>query len=224
MKTHSCARSTLFNSLVLIAAVVLLLIPQASPARAQNPAAADYDAVLDFSIISNPNGVWSYGWMSPLGSPLNLYTVTDTTTFPGLSAWLESGMMYAPPLVGHNDTNGVLCFLSFCVPPTYLHLHPGPNNEVSVVRWTAPTSGNFFVQGRVVGLDHGGPTSTGFNLVLNASNILFSASINSYKSPISFHHTLTMSAGDTLDCAVDFGNGNYNADSTGIQFKVTQVE
>ena len=55
--------------------------------------------------------------MLPLGSPLNLYTVTDSTTFSGLSAWLESGMeMYAPPLVGHNDTHSVICFLVFVSP------------------------------------------------------------------------------------------------------------
>jgi hypothetical protein len=226
MKTKSASRSTFFNPLLLIGLVVLLFFPQAGSAQVQRTVTADYDAVRDFSIISNPNGAWSYGWMSPLGSPLNLYTVTDTTTFNGLSGWLETGMMmYAPPLVGHNDTQQVLCFLSFCVPPTYLQLHPGPNNEVSVVRWTAPTSGSFLFQGRVVGLDHGGPTTTGFYVVLNSNNTLFSGNINVYKSPVSLHRTLAMSAGDTLDFAVDFGqNGNYNADSTGIQFKVTQVQ
>ena len=93
------------------------------------------------------------------------------------------------------------------------------------MRWTAPTSANFFIQGIVVGLDHDGPTSTTFYAVLNSNNTLFSANINGYKAPVSFHHVLTMSAGDTLDFAVDFGqNGNYYGDSTGIQFKVTQVE
>jgi len=222
MKPKSASRSAFFNPLALIG-IVLLLIPQAGSAQTQNPAAADYDAVRDFSIVSNPNGVWSYGWLSALGSPLNLYAVTDTTTFAGLSAWLESGMMYAPPLVGHNDTQSVICFLSFCVPPSYLQLHPGPNKEVSVVRWTAPTSGNFFLQGAVVGLDH--YSTTNLYLVLNSNNNLFSATIDGYKSPLFFHHVLTMSAGDTLDFAVEVGqDGTYFNDSTGIQFKVTQVQ
>ena len=222
MKTKSASRSTFFNPLALIGFVVLLLFPQAGSAQTQNPATADYDAVRDFSIISNPNGVWSYGWLSSRGSPLNLYAMTDTTTFSGLIAWLESGML-TPPLVAHNDTQNVVCFLSFCVPPAYLQLHPGPNKEVSVVRWTAPTSGKFFLQGAVEGLDL--YTTTNLYVVLNSEKLVFNPTIDSYKSPLFFHHVLTMSAGDTLDFAVDVGqDGTYFNDSTGIQFKVTQMQ
>ena len=97
MKTNSTSRSAFFHPRVLIGFIVLLLIPQAGSAQTQNPATADYDAVRDFSIISNPNGVWSYGWLSSLGSPLNLYTVTDTTSVTGMSAWLESGTIPPSP-------------------------------------------------------------------------------------------------------------------------------
>ena len=232
MKKQCASRSAFFNPRVLInlfktlamAIGVLLLIPQSGSAQTQNPATPDYDAVKDFSIISNPNGVWSYGWQSSLGSPLNLYAVTDTTSVSGMSAWLESGTYYAnPPFVAHNDTSNVICASTFCVPPSYLHLHPGPNNEVTVVRWTAPSSGRFCVQGAVAGLDRF-PGGTGFYEVLNSNRILFSATIDSYRSPLLFHHVLTVSAGDTVDFAVDFGqDGNYFNDSTGIQFKVTNV-
>lgn len=213
--------TVLFNSLLLGSAFVLLS-PQAGFALTRP--AADYDAVRDFSITSNPNGVWSYGWQSSLGSPLNLYTVTDSTTFPGLSAWLETGMtMYAPPFVGHNDTQGTVCYRAFCVPRGYLHIHPGANNELSVVRWTAPTSGTFFLQGAVRGLD--AITSTNFLAILNSERHLFGTTVTNFMSPVSFHRTLTVSAGDTIDFVVDFGNnGSYFNDSTGIQFKVTQTQ
>lgn len=214
--------TALFHPLLFGSAFVLLCPPAGV---AQTQPTADYDAVRDFSITSNPNGVWSYGWQSSLGSPLNLNTVTDTTTFRGLSAWLETGMtMYAPPFVGHNDTETALCYLSFCVPPGYLHLHPGANGELSVVRWTAPISGNFSLAGTVVGLDRV-PTTTNFYVVLNSNHYLFSIPVNSYGAPFRFHHVLTVSAGDTLDFAVDFGNNHtYYSDSTGIQFKLTQME
>jgi hypothetical protein len=213
--------TALFNPLLFSSAFVLLC-PQAG--LTQDIPTADYDAVRDFSITSNPKGVWSYGWLSSLGSPLNLYTVTDSTTFSGLSAWLETGMtMYAPPLVGHNDTQATLCYLSFCVPPAYLQLHPGVNGEVSVVRWTAPTSGTFSVQGAVRGLDL--ITSTNFYVILNSERRVFSAAISDRNPPIFFHHTLTVSAGDTVDFVVNFGhNGSYFNDSTGIQFKLTQMQ
>ena len=214
--------TALFNSLLFGGSALVLLCPQAIVGRTQPT--ADYDAVRDFSITSNPNGVWSYGWQSSLGSPLNFYTVTDSATFNGLSAWLETGMtMYAPPFVGHNDTDGTLCYLSFCVPPGYLHLHPGANDELSVVRWTAPTSGTFLLQGAARGLDF--YTSTNFLAILNSERHLFSATLTGKRNPpVFFHRTLTVSAGDTIDFVVNFGqNGSYFNDSTGIQFKLTQM-
>jgi hypothetical protein len=213
--------TALCNSL-LFGSVFVLRCPGAGFAQTQPT--ADYDAVRDFSITSNPNGVWSYGWLSSLGPPLNLYTVTDSTTFSGLSAWLATGMsMYAPPLVGHNDTDATLCYLSFCVPPGYLHLHPGVNNELSVVRWTAPISGTFFLQGAVRGLD--AITTTRFLAVLNSEGHLFSATVTGQNPPVFFHRTLTVSAGDTIDFLVTFGqNHSYFNDSTGIQFKLTKVQ
>jgi hypothetical protein len=229
MKTPSASRSAFFNPRFLIdllrtlamAIGVLLLIPQAGSAQTQNPATPDYDAVRDFSIISNPNGVWSYGWQSCLGSSLNLYTMTDTTTFPGMSAWLVFGG-FVQPLVAHNDTSHTNCFATVCVPPTYLDVHPG-FDQVSVVRWTAPSSGRFAVQGAVAGLDFQYPTTTTFYEMLNSHRILFTATIDSYESPVFFQDVLTVSAGDTVDFAVDFGqDGNDTGDSTGIQFKVTQ--
>jgi hypothetical protein len=231
MKTECTSRSAFFNPRVLIdllrtlamAIGVLLLIPQAGSAQTQDPTTPDYDAVRDFSIISNPNGVWSYGWMSPLGSSLNLYTLTDTTTVSGISFWFAFGAT-DPPLVAHNDTSNVICARTWCVPPTYLLVHPGFNNEVTVVRWTAPSSGRFRVQGAVEGLDYQYPTTTTFYEVLNSNRILFRAPIDSYKSPFLFQNVLPVSAGDTVDFAVDFGeDGNWTGDSTGIQFKVTNV-
>ena len=45
-----------------------------------------YDAAKDFSVASNPNGVWSYGYETSLGSNLQLYDVGPDTIdgIPGL--------------------------------------------------------------------------------------------------------------------------------------------
>jgi hypothetical protein len=205
---------------------LLLVCASAGLAQTHEPA-AEYDAVRDFSITSNPNGVWSYGWEASLGSALNLYTVTDVTSVPGISAWLAQGtFLRNPPLVAHNDRTSVICPPStFCVPPEYLDLHPGINNEVSVVRWTAPTNGNFKIEGAAVGLDQTTTTTTLY-VLLNSGSALFTIPIDNYRSPLFFRFpcALAMSAGDTLDFAVDFGaDGDYYYDSTGIQFKVTNV-
>lgn len=222
LKTKSTVWSAIFNLRVLVALFALLLFSQLGLGRAQTIPAADYDAVHDFSITSNPNGAWSYGWLTALGSPLNLYTVIDTTSSPGVSAWLASGTYAAnPPYVAHNDTSGVVCN-PVCFPPTYLHLHPGPLGELTVVRWTAPTSGNYVIQGRVQGLNPAGTTTTLY-LVVNSQPPPLNISVTGYRSPTSFHHLFTVSAGDTIDIAIDYGsNSNYINDSTGIQFNITQ--
>jgi hypothetical protein len=218
MKTISSSRTLILISFIGVIALVLFL--QGSSLEAEGSVAADYDAVRDFSITSNPNGVWSYGWQMPLGGSLNLYTVTDTTSVGGISAWLKSGIYAAdPPFVAHNDTNHEICFGSFCVPASYLHVHPGPNDEITVVRWTAAADGNFFVQGSLEGLDIVQPTTTLY--LLQNSETLFKKAIRNSDTAF-FHRTITVSAGDTIDFAVDFGrNNNYFNDSTGIQFKLT---
>src|SRR5215469_1133382 len=72
-------------------AVFLTLLLALASACAQ---AQTYDAVKDFSITSNPNGVWSYGWAPTLGGTFNLYSVTDTASVTGMQAWVSSGTIY----------------------------------------------------------------------------------------------------------------------------------
>jgi len=200
-------------------AIALLLIVS-SAALAQT-----YDAVRDFSLASNPNGVWSYGSLTKFGVPLNLYTTTCTNMF-GLSdsAWATQGCN--TPYVLHNDSRQPICFETICVPPNYLQLDIGNNGAgpfITVVRWTAPQSGKFTIYGNVEGLDWYGPTTTDFSVIYNSHKQLLKVVIDSYESPVEFRHELTVSAGDTIDFAVDMGqDDNYYCDSTGIQFKVQQ--
>jgi hypothetical protein len=205
-----------------IAIILFLLMTQAASAQAPQWKTADYDAARDFSIQSNPNGVWSYGWESSLGSALDLYTVTDTTSVQGMSFW--SAYLNSLPYVAHNDTDKQNCWQTVCIPPSYLQLHPGPIGELSVLRWTAPSSGTFQMQIEFVGLDWAGPTSTYVHVLLNSKRSLLKAPITSYQLPLSFPRALLLSAGDTLDFIVDWGkDGNYNSDSTGAEVKISKL-
>ncbi len=78
---------------------------------------------------------------------------------------------------------------------------------------------------RFVGVDYAGPTSTYAHVVLNSKRSLLKAPITSYQWPLSFEpRALWLSAGDTLDFIVDWGkNGNYNADSTGAEVKISKL-
>jgi hypothetical protein len=224
---------SILKMLVLVILFVLLT-PHAIQAQTASPAPAStqvqYDAVKDFSITANPNGVWTYGWTSSLGSPLTPYAVTDTSSFPGTSFWfvVGNGGNGITPCVAHNDTGVRICASDWCLPPNDLLLHPGPNGEYSVVRWTAPSSETIVIHGifeGLVPLVPDGPTSTDVHVLHNSSRSLLRGPINSYRQPLAFGGILLrVAAGDTIDFAVGFGSdGNYNADSTGIRFVITRL-
>lgn len=194
---------------------LVLLFLTWQPAKPQ----AIWSAVADFTATSNPAGAWSYGWEGFLGAPLNLYTVTDTTSVPGMNAWLEEGAYpYNPPYVARNVTTATICYEMYCVPPAYLHFHPSSNAHYSVVRWTAPNQGSYTLEGEFIGLDYGGPTTTDVHVLVNSKLLLFVGQIDSFNRPLPFRGTVVLGAGDTVDFAVGFGtDGSNGDDSTGIR-------
>ena len=217
------------NSLkmLLLTGALLLLVLPASLARTRNSSNPDYDVVRDFSLASNPNGTWSYGWAFSTKSPFNLYTWSANNCDAGMSYWgyYLGTPCSALPTVGHNDTDQTLCYTTWCLPPNYLGMHDGwimqgdkYVDQLSIVRWTAPSSGTFLLQGAVVGLDYGG---TDLHVVVNSSMILFYTQVT-YHTPVYFRHSLRLNAGDTVDFAVGWGaNQTIYGDATGIQFNLT---
>jgi hypothetical protein len=96
---------------------------------------------------------------------------------------------------------------------------------MSIIRWTAPSAGQFLIYGTVEGLDWDGPTTTDLLVIRDDTKHLMTTHIDSYASPVSFQYTLNLVAGETIDFAVNFGSdGDYYYDSTGIQFAVKKLE
>lgn len=198
--------------------ILLLIISQAASAQI-------YDAVKDFSIQSNPNGVWSYGYETSWGTPLTLY-IWGGTCWPGTSTWQEPPGCAPSPVLSHNDTHKQVCDQTWCFPPSYLGAGPGPNCELTVTRWTAPSSGKFVMRVKFVGLDWYFPTSTYVYVLLDSKRVLLQGSITSYEQPLSFDpEPLRLSAGSTVDLVVGCGKDNsYIGDSTGLELKIWSLE
>jgi len=135
-------------------------------------------------------------------------------------AWATQGCN--TPYVLRNESNQPICFETICVPPNYLQLDIGNNGAgpfISVVRWTAPQSGTVTISGSVEGLDWDGPTNTDLRVIYNTNSTLLTIAVDSYESPISFRRRLAVSAGDTIDFAVN-GKDGWNFDSTGLEVKI----
>ncbi len=179
----------------------------------------------DFSVTSNPSRAWSYGWAPTRGAGFTPYLATGQ--FFGLPGWFRNNPATTPfpgfyPLIAYNDTGVPALFVDVTLPAGSLLLHPGPNGENSVLRWTAPNAGTFLVQGRFIGVAN--TTTADVAVLLNSATTLFNGDINGLGSGVPFTFARTLNAGDTLDFAVGFGSdGNFFSDSTGLTVSITQA-
>ncbi len=104
----------------------------------------------EFDILDgNPNGVWSYGWMTTNFTGFTLFT--NSFYAAGLHMGWHGGMRDNTPAVWKNLRAGG----AYGVEPGQLSLHPGPGKEPAVLRWTAPVAGFCTVTGTFYAGDGG---------------------------------------------------------------------
>jgi hypothetical protein len=182
---------------------------------------ASFDPAVDFSLAGNPNGPWSYGYSQLLGGPLILHVASGSGG--GLDYWNTDISIGLPWIVRNSTATAVNWAGTTVFAPGALSLHPGPQGEVEVLRFTVPSAGQYLVSGAFFGLDYVGPTTTDVHILLNGSSI-FDDVVSDYGSNHPFSTTLTLTAGSQLDFAVSFGsNQTYLYDSTGLTATITQV-
>jgi hypothetical protein len=189
--------------------------------------AQTYDFVADYSIASNPNGTWSYGWEPYRGGPFTLMNSGWTDYSWGTQdVWSSTTAPSSPSIaLAVTDINHPTIF----VPAGTVNTHPGYYGENAVVRWTAPASGTYQLEGWFTGNDHGwdwqtGVTTTTDVAILRGPFEVFSGFVESYNVPLPFLVTMPLLAGETVDLTVGFGrNGSYWHDSTGVTATFTKV-
>lgn len=115
--------------------------------------AATYDVANDFSATANPNGVWSCGYSTALGSAFILDSVGQLRG--NIDQWAGGIADDGNPAVYHNGTGAPDS--SFGVPfeTNQVCEHPGPNGEYAIVRWTAPSSGVWTIDALFGAMDIG---------------------------------------------------------------------
>jgi hypothetical protein len=165
---------------------------------------------------NNPGGAWVFG--SRAGSAGFVpFTVSDVRYGSRMLMWAATNGGF--PYVGRNTTNVSQSAQTFTLPPDLLNLHPGPNGELSVVRWTAPLGGMIHLEGHFKGLDPG--TSTAVSLKHNGVELLASSGRSitgntgaAANSPFSLDQTVL--PGDVIEFSVGMGPNGYFGDSTGL--------
>jgi hypothetical protein len=179
-----------------------------------NPA-PDYHLSRDFSLVSNPNGVWSYGWQGALGGPFGLMTTKVTNNAPNgvpverIAKYLSS----APEtLHNHSATTAVSDGGQGTYPPGTVWFYPGvqgyPENY-NVIRFTVPNGGDGTYElttSARPAYDGSIQGDTDFHVLHNGFAVFERALAPG--AAASYTNSLTLAAGDTIDFAIGRGADN----------------
>ena len=114
------------------------------------PAATQYNLTQDFSVASNPNGVWSYGHTPALGGFFTLMATPRTDEVPSVPIWSWSVDGLSSPDVHFNaSSSNIFHADGGSFPPRSLWVSPGhesSSNAFAVMRFTAPSNGLYRVR------------------------------------------------------------------------------
>lgn len=188
-------------------------------------AGSDFNVSRDFSTNANPNGSWSYGWAMELDGSFEILSNKLPPSNFNIFGW--KGVGEAPSAFIQSGSDGMHPFGTTTIEPGQVALHPGPDGEYSIIRWTAPQAGSYRITGNFTGLSgyNGAPPTTTDVHVLRNGKPLFESFLNLHSkgNEAAFDVTPQLEAGDTVDFVVGFGNGSYGWDSTGLNVTLTPV-
>ena len=190
---------------VLLAVIAMLACPTGA-------LAVSHDAAIEFSLSSNPNGLWTYGYSTMLGGAMT--THVDHGVSSGLDYW-RTDLGLGVPWVAHNPSASTLGAGFYLVGPGELTVHPGAGGTMQVVRYTVPAAQAARLVGSFFGQDQLG-TTTDVHVLRNGVS-LFDAFVTGYgpASAVAFDLPAMLAPGDTLDFVVG-PNGGFAFDSTGL--------
>lgn len=135
----------------------------------------------------------------------------------GIEVWRNPTRV--DPCVTYNGTDHVIRALGITWAPGQLAVHPGRDGEFAVVRWTAPADDR--VEFAAVFTTIAERATTDVH-VLHNGQPLFDGLINvgTGGPEQKFQASVTVKAGDRIDCVCGYGNGNYGADTTALAVTV----
>ncbi len=194
-----------------------------------NCRAVTYDAAMDFSLNSNPNGVWSYGYSTMLGGAFvsDDENVQDSN---GLFIWRNASLDPNGPNFAFNPTASPIIIDDTATGgtdhmvwnPYQLSMTEGSGGEYCVLRFSPPESGEYQVQGAFSSVDKYYGAKTDVHVLLNGTSF-FDSVVYGIDSVTGFDQTLQVNAGDTVDFAVGLGDYGWGWDTTGLSATITTV-
>jgi hypothetical protein len=190
-----------------------------------------YDVSRDFSLASNPNGVWSYGWKSNLAggfTPLPVSRILNEDNGVPMEYWLlADGQM---PTIKHNATTNTAISDSGqqVMPPGSVIFEAGTDGSpqnFGVIRFTVPQQGGgtYSLESAVqCYLDGDRSGDTDYHVVVNGVEVF--GQFLPPRSATGYTNTLTLAVRDTVDFMVGRGaDGVQYGSGLKIQATLTPV-
>ena len=180
-----------------------------APVTNPPPVAPQFQLGHDFSLASNPNGVWSYGSMMSLGGQFTPLSFARSGT---AESWeFQAG---AWPAIYHNNSTNTLVLSGgqAVFPPDSVWLAAGENGNqrnFGVIRFTVPATaaGSFRIEARSRSGFVGAVSSDAdFHVAQNGIELFGVNRPASSTNWIGYTNVLILGAGDTIDLAVGRGN------------------
>jgi len=167
-----------------------------------NETELNFNAKEAFNNEQNPNGVWSYGWMDNEFNAFQAYT-NSKVILDSVPVWFGNS---DPPSIWKNTSKNNVYW---GVEPNQLSLHPGPSQEPSVLRFTAPTYGQYSLSGQFFPGDSGSMKVA----ILQAKDFIWKG-VNQG----SFSFTRLLKRNETIDFAV---YGGYCCGNTPLEVNIS---
>jgi len=181
---------------------------------------AQFNVVSDFSLKGNPNGPWTYGSARNLGQ---LVPFPSLETQKGVERWYPGNGVHFPDIC-RNITHKQLLVDGALLSDNALILRPGNRflhaNTYSVVRFTAPESGNYRFQGafEAMSINYGGTTQS---IARDGRKLAENTFIKAHGQIWEFDIHEDMRAREWVDFLVSESlNGDNSNDSTGLVLRV----
>jgi hypothetical protein len=179
-----------------------------------------YNAVNDFTLSQNPNGVWAYGSNSGAGGAFEAFTYNLVDTY--MSFWGQSVGAY--PVVGRNNTGATYTDGTYTLLTDELNLDPGATALSAILQFTAPVGGSYSFTGEFLG--HWGPftgypsgTTSEVRADINGTDFIAATALTGTNT-IAINHLANLLAGDKVSFRVSTGAVANFADSTGLRLIV----
>ncbi|MFH1922825.1 MAG: glycoside hydrolase family 2 TIM barrel-domain containing protein, partial [Planctomycetota bacterium] len=135
----------------------------------------------------------------------------------GISLWrMPAGL---EPNLTYNATEGTIRSLGVTWEPGRLGLHPGPNGEPCVLRWTAPVAGQYAISATFLSIAE--KATTDVHVLHNGKSLLSSfINLSGQGREITCRKAVTAEKGEAIDFVVGWGNRTHGADSTGLEARI----